>query len=289
MSSKSPLITIITPTYNVEDSLEATIKSIIEQDYDNIEHIIVDGASTDGTLDIIKKYESKITKYVSEPDKGIYEAMNKGVNLATGSYINIMNSADTFTSKDTISKAVQIIKKKEIKGIYYGDANVVGKDSVKVKVSDPEFLYERMSISHQACFVHTDLYREFPFNETLKIASDFEFFHTMHKKDIPFINLNNIVTNFDTTGISNTHAMNGWFEVLGIIARDMQSEEELLNLLIVKLTVNKYLQQNYGMSLDIVERAANVRKELFKLKNVSFIKNPLKKYKLYKQIITKLK
>ena len=87
-------ITFITVCYNAIDTLEKTILSIINQTYPNIEYIIIDGASTDGTVDIIKKYEHKLSYWISEPDKGIYDAMNKGLKRATGDYINFMNADD---------------------------------------------------------------------------------------------------------------------------------------------------------------------------------------------------
>ena len=91
-----PLITIITVAYNAVKDIENTILSVLNQTYPNIEYIIIDGGSTDGTLDIIKKYEDKISYWVSEPDKGIYDAMNKGTLKATGVWLNFMNAGDTF-------------------------------------------------------------------------------------------------------------------------------------------------------------------------------------------------
>jgi glycosyltransferase involved in cell wall biosynthesis len=93
---KNPLITIITVVFNGEKFLEETICSVVNQTYDNIEYIIIDGGSTDGTLDIIRKYEKKIDYWISEKDKGIYDAMNKGIEIATGEWINFMNAGDRF-------------------------------------------------------------------------------------------------------------------------------------------------------------------------------------------------
>ena len=103
-------ISIITPTYNSEKTLRNTIKSVIQQDYSDIEHIIVDGGSTDGTLDIIQEYNEHISKYTSEPDHGIYDAMNKGIAMATGDVVGILNSDDFFESDDVISTIVGTMK-----------------------------------------------------------------------------------------------------------------------------------------------------------------------------------
>ena len=97
-----PHISIITISYNAVKDIENTILSVLNQTYPNIEYIIIDGGSTDGTLDIIKKYQDKITYWVSEPDKGIYDAMNKGTLKATGEWLNFMNAGDTFYNEQVL-------------------------------------------------------------------------------------------------------------------------------------------------------------------------------------------
>ena len=99
----SPLISVVTVSYNAVDTIERTILSVLNQTYSDIEYIIIDGGSTDGTVDLIKKYADKITYWVSEPDQGIYDAMNKGIDVATGEWINFMNSGDSFYRQDVLS------------------------------------------------------------------------------------------------------------------------------------------------------------------------------------------
>lgn len=100
----NPLISVVTVSYNAVLTIEQTILSVINQTYPHIEYIIIDGGSTDGTVDIIKKYANRIAYWVSEPDKGIYDAMNKGIRTAKGEWINFMNAGDLFYSKDTLEK-----------------------------------------------------------------------------------------------------------------------------------------------------------------------------------------
>jgi len=102
-SDDKPLITVITVVYNGVEYLEDTIRSVIEQDYDNVEYIIVDGGSKDGTLEVIRNYQDAIDYWVSEPDSGIYNAMNKGIALTSGLWVNFMNSGDCFHQSDVIS------------------------------------------------------------------------------------------------------------------------------------------------------------------------------------------
>ena len=111
----TPKFSIITVTYNAEKVLEDTIQSVISQTYHHIEYIIVDGASKDGTLSIINRYRSRIHTVVSEPDKGLYDAMNKGIALASGDYLCFLNAGDCFHDDDTLQQMVHEGKQAEIK------------------------------------------------------------------------------------------------------------------------------------------------------------------------------
>ena len=115
---KKPLISIITAVYNGEKNLEETILSVINQTYDNVEFIIIDGSSTDGTIDIIKKYEDKIDYWISEKDSGIFDAMNKGILASKGDFINFMNAGDFFTRINLVSDVVNILNSEEINLLY---------------------------------------------------------------------------------------------------------------------------------------------------------------------------
>ena len=124
MKESNSKITIITVSYNAATSIEPTILSVINQTYPNIEYIVIDGGSNDGTVDIIKKYQNKISYWVSEPDKGIYDAMNKGIRMATGDWINFMNAGDTFFC-DTSLNLLFIPEPESDIDIIYGDTEFI--------------------------------------------------------------------------------------------------------------------------------------------------------------------
>lgn len=123
---QQPIFSIITITYNAERWLERTILNVLSQSYPNIEYIVIDGASTDKTVDIIKQYESGFAYWSSEPDKGIYDAMNKGLQKATGDYVWFINAGDTLSTSDTVQQVVSLIgKKKVLPDIIYGETMIV--------------------------------------------------------------------------------------------------------------------------------------------------------------------
>lgn len=124
----TPKFSIITVTYNAEAVLEDTIQSVISQTYHHVEYILVDGASKDGTLSIIDRYRDRITRIVSEPDKGLYDAMNKGIRLATGDYLCFLNAGDSFHEDDTLQQMVRSISGNELPDVLYGETELVDKE-----------------------------------------------------------------------------------------------------------------------------------------------------------------
>ena len=118
-------LSVITVTYNAKHTLERTLKSVQEQTYPAIEHLIVDGNSNDGTVALIQQYENERLKWISEPDKGIYDAMNKGAKMATGDYLCFLNAGDTFYNVDTVEKMFKTIDKNAFPDILYGETAIV--------------------------------------------------------------------------------------------------------------------------------------------------------------------
>jgi len=161
-----PLISIITVVYNGEEFLEETILSVINQSYDNVEYIIVDGGSSDGTLDIIKKYEDRIDYWVSERDKGISDAFNKGVKVARGNYINFQGDGDGFVFNDSLEKIFLDIN---LRGVMLVSARIQRIDiegnelftSKYIDQFDHKSLLFRMSMPHQGLFTHKKYFEKY--------------------------------------------------------------------------------------------------------------------------------
>lgn len=204
------LFSIITINYNNREGLQRTIKSVLEQSFDDYEYIMIDGGSTDGSIDILREYDNHFDYWVSEKDRGIYHAMNKGVTHAHGDYCVFMNSGDCFYSKEVLKQVATLGLTDDI---LIGD--VVSTKDGKIIPTRPTrelSLYHLYSVSipHQASFIRTSLLHEHPYDEMLKIASDWKFFlQTIILDNCSYRYINIIVAKYDHNGIStqNTEEM----------------------------------------------------------------------------------
>lgn len=198
-----PLISIVTVVYNGEKYFEETIQSVINQTYDNVEYIIIDGGSTDGTLDIIKKYEDRVDYWVSERDSGIYDAMNKGIDLASGDWINFMNGGDLFSSYQIIKKIFRN-KHYSIYKIIFGDTVIDYKLFKKIFKADSNLkhLWKGMCFTHQSTFINSTFHKNNKFKSNIKIGADFEFFYSSYIKGVQFKYLNQVISIMEIGGIS---------------------------------------------------------------------------------------
>jgi len=198
-----PLITVVTVVRNGEKTLEETILSVINQTYTNIEYIIVDGASTDGTLDIVKKYEDRIDYWISEPDKGIYDAMNKGIDLATGDYIALLNSDDWYDLVACELIVNKIIEKKA--DVYYAMMRIMNerKEVLYIYGYTHNALFHNM-ISHPACFISKKIYSKYKYDISYHSASDYDFIIRIYKLNACFYFIEKSIVNFRTGGMSSS-------------------------------------------------------------------------------------
>lgn len=210
----SPLVTIITPVYNGEKHIEQTIQSVIGQTYKNIEYIVVDGGSKDRTIDIIKKYENNISRWISEKDKGISDAFNKGILMAKGEIIGIIN-ADDWYEPNAVEISVKNITNADIS---YGNIQY-WKDEKKdyLFTANHELLIKEMSINHPTVFVKKYLYNSYGlFNTDLKCAMDYELMLRFFKNKVKFIYIPSTISNMRLDGVSDDKWMLGVKETLEI-------------------------------------------------------------------------
>lgn len=213
-------LSIVTINYNNAEGLRKTLASVVAQTYRSIEHIIIDGGSTDGSVDIIREYESAnslnnkslIIKWTSEPDNGIYNAMNKGIRKSTGSYVQILNSGDILAASDVVERMMLAIENAEYPELLYG--NMIKKNygigKILGKSGEVEYSlrqYYSATLNHDCCYFRRDIFEKYGlYDENLKIVSDWKWF-------LQAIGLGNVkpiytdvdVTIFDASGISESN------------------------------------------------------------------------------------
>jgi glycosyltransferase len=217
-------ISIITPTYNSEDTIEDTLKSVCNQSFSNYEHIIIDNKSTDNTLGIVNRYKNKSNLIVvSEKDNGLYNAMNKGIKLATGDIVGIINSDDFFSSDEVFSLVINIFSSNSnIQGVYSDLEYVSRKDKNKVVrfwksgECNESKLKRGWIMPHPTVFLRKEVYDNFkkPFREDLSLAADYEFLLRLIKiKKINFYYINKVFVKMREGGVSGgslKQRINGW-------------------------------------------------------------------------------
>ena len=177
-SEDKPLVTVITVVFNNAATIEETIRSVLFQTYDNVEYIIIDGGSDDGTLEIIKTYDDLIDYWISEPDKGIYNAMNKGISLASGRYINFLNADDHYLHSDVLIKIIGSFRDTG-SHIIIGNALMLDRRSGAghirhCNVNSYYYLFKGMP--QQVFFYDAGLFKAGRFDESFVIAADLDFY-----------------------------------------------------------------------------------------------------------------
>lgn len=188
MSEYLPKVSVITICYNAAQSIGATIESVLQQTYPNIEYIIIDGGSTDGTVAIIQQYSSNITKWVSEPDHGISDAFNKGIHFASGEFIQFINAGDLLAS-DKIEKSVKLITAHPNSGFVFGDLYVSTKYGTEIVRGNERYhrklTYVMDGINHPTVLVRKSLFDRYGvFDIRWKIAMDYDWHLRIHKLGI---------------------------------------------------------------------------------------------------------
>jgi glycosyltransferase involved in cell wall biosynthesis len=247
MADFKPTLSVITVVYNNVHDIELTMLSVLNQTYPNIEYIVIDGASTDGTFDVIKKYESRISKLISEKDKGIYDAMNKGLALATGDYVLFMNSGDEVYAPDTVTT---IFATSPDADIYYGETEMINdaRESLgRRRHKAPETFTWRsfkygMNVSHQAIYIRRSLLQLY--SSQYQLSADIDWILHAAKKAKKIVNVHRYVAKYLVGGVSKAKHKQSLIERFNIMKTHYGLLSTLLNHVVIAFNLGWYWLRN---------------------------------------------
>lgn len=243
-----PLLSVITVVFNSEKHIERTMLSVLNQTYLNIEYLVIDGKSTDGTMEIIGKYQSNLAFLVSEKDEGIYDAMNKGLAKATGDYVIFMNSGDEFYEKDTVKTVFASAPDADI---YYGETEMINQNLESLgqhRHKAPENFTWRdfkygMSVSHQAIFIHRKLVEDYDLQ--YQLSSDIDWILTAAKKARNIVNVHQYVARYLVGGLSKKRHFQSLKERFFIMQKHYGLLSTVLNHVVIAFNLSFYWLKNW--------------------------------------------
>ena len=209
---RSVKVSIVTVVFNAVDLILPTVLSVINQEYDNFEYIVVDGGSSDGTVELLGAYDDKISTVISEKDDGIYHAMNKGIDLATGEWVIFMNAGDMFYNSKVLA---DIFNKPVREDFIYGDyiwINVEDGCGRYVKSRPLDLMWQRISFSHQSLFSRLSLLKETKFNLKYTVVSDYESYFSHYIKGYRFLYVPFAISKVISGGMSDKLIIKRTFE-----------------------------------------------------------------------------
>ena len=212
-------ITVVTVTFNAKDNLEKTILSVINQNDIELEYIIIDGGSNDGTIEIINKYKNNIFYCESTPDRGIYDAMNKSLKHATGNWIIFMNAGDIFFNNYVLSKIFSnILLEKSKYDIVYGNHSFNYKQKIKIKYPYPlKAIWKKMPICHQSIIMKTKLLKNYQFNLKYKFCADYFLIYSAYlNSNYKLLYINENISTISRNGFSESNSVATYKEYMNI-------------------------------------------------------------------------
>ncbi|NEU10325.1 glycosyltransferase [Flavihumibacter sp. R14] len=238
-----PKLSVITIVYNNVRDIERTMLSVLNQKYPDIEYIIIDGESTDGTVQVVEKYRHQLSSFISEPDGGIYDAMNKGLALATGDYVLFMNSGDEIYAQDTVSRVFDSAPDADI---YYGETEMFDQEWKSIgqrrhKAPNTftwKSFQQGMSVSHQAIYIRRDLTD--PFDSRYHLSADIDWIIKAAKKAVIIVNTNMYVAKYLVGGMSKAKHMQSLKERFNIFTRHYGLVPNILNHAVIALKLAFY-------------------------------------------------
>lgn len=262
-------LSVITINYNNRMGLKSTIESVVNQTYKNFEYIVVDGGSTDGSVEVIKDNVDKITYWVSESDRGIYHAMNKGIDVAKGEYCIFINSGDLLYNSTTLEQSIAYLDGTDI---ILGDTlETDGRIVLHKKYITFKTLYSD-SLSHQSSFIKTSLLKKYHYDESLKIVSDWKFFlQTLIIDNSTYKGIPLFISIYDISGITNSNFAK-FIEERNFVVKKMfplrilQNMDELIegnsweDKLYIKIKSSKYHKVIYN-AIVVVLKVLSLRRD----------------------------
>lgn len=280
---EQPLVTIVTVTYNAEDLLEDTILSVVNQSYKNIEYIIIDGASTDKSVDIIKKYEDQIDYWISEPDEGIYFAMNKAVEKATGKWINFMNAGDSFANDTTIELVMEKVDNDT--ELIYGD--YLNSKREFCTVEHRQNILRSMPCCHQSLYVRTKLMKEDPFKTLFRISADYDFILRMYNEGKKFKYIMEPLCVYLEGGLSQRDAIRRELETFAIYMNNQVDIDNIISSSAYENAIKRssFYQEKIAHIKHQDEWIKKVRSATKELSSIKFLVHPVEKIKHYKKLM----
>lgn len=239
----NPKLSVITIVYNNAKDIERTLLSVLNQTYKNIEYILIDGSSTDGTKDIIYKYKDRLAQFISEPDRGIYDAMNKGLAVATGDYVLFMNSGDEIYDPETVANVFSSAPSADI---YYGETEMFDENWKSLgqrRHRAPEHFDWHsfkfgMNVSHQAIYIKRSLTE--PYDLQYKYSSDIDWIIKAAKKSSNVVNTHMYVAKYLVGGISKAKHLESLKERFKILSHYYGLIPNLINHVFIALNLAQY-------------------------------------------------
>jgi glycosyltransferase involved in cell wall biosynthesis len=247
MKTGQPILSVITVVYNNVADIERTMLSVLNQTYAGIEYIVIDGQSTDGTLQVVERYKDRLAKIVSEKDSGIYDAMNKGLAIATGDYVLFMNSADEFYAADTVTNVFATAPDADI---YYGETEMIdaeGNSLGQRRHAAPQNFTWRsfkygMSISHQAIYIKRSLVGLY--DPKYQLSADIDWILRAAKKAKTIINVHQYVAKYKVGGMSKLKHRQSLVERFDIMKRYYGLLPTVLNHVVIAFNLGWYWLKN---------------------------------------------
>jgi len=222
LDTHRPLLSIITVVFNAENTLPETLESITSQTFTDYELVIVDGGSTDGTLDFVNSHRHLLAMVISEPDEGIYDAMNKGISLASGEYVQFLNAGDTFYSPDSLQAVFGQLASRP--HLIYGDINIITLEGKSVRQIASDFTEDNLIakgtgvLCHQAMFVRRDAVPVY--DKSLKFKGELNWYFDLREiKDFAYLKIDTIVVNYALGGFGYQNFLSNRLEWVYLVLK----------------------------------------------------------------------